>query len=94
MKSTGVVRKIDSLGRIVLPMEIRRSLKIGERDSIEIFVEGDRIILRKFVSQNTCLLTGKIADDNISLRNGKIILSRESAKEILSELHNELIQKV
>ncbi|MCM3240767.1 AbrB/MazE/SpoVT family DNA-binding domain-containing protein [Heyndrickxia oleronia] len=94
MKSTGVVRKIDSLGRIVLPMEIRRSLKIGERDSIEIFVEGDKIILRKFVSQNTCLLTGKIADDNISLRNGKIILSRESAKEILSELHNELIQKV
>lgn len=75
-------------------MEIRRSLKIGERDSIEIFVEGDKIILRKFVSQNTCLLTGKIADDNISLRNGKIILSRESAKEILSELHNELIQKV
>lgn len=60
MKSTGVVRKIDSLGRIVLPMEIRRSLKIGERDSIEIFVEGDKIILRKFVSQNTCLLTGKI----------------------------------
>lgn len=94
MKSTGVVRKIDSLGRIVLPTEIRRSLKIGERDSIEIFVEGDKIILRKFVSQNTCLLTGKIADDNISLRNGKIILSRESAKEILSELHNELIQKV
>ena len=94
MKSTGVVRKIDSLGRIVLPMEIRRSLKIGERDSIEIFVEGDKIILRKFVSQNTCLLTGKIAYDNISLRNGKIILSRESAKEILSELHNELIQKV
>ena len=94
MKSTGVVRKIDSLGRIVLPMEIRRSLKIGERDSIEIFVEGDKIILRKFVSQNTCLLTGKIADDNISLRNGKIILSRESAKKILSELHNELIQKV
>ncbi|GIN41460.1 hypothetical protein J19TS1_44090 [Heyndrickxia oleronia] len=69
-------------------------MKIGERDSIEIFVEGDKIILRKFVSQNTCLLTGKIADDNISLRNGKIILSRESAKEILSELHNELIQKV
>ena len=51
-------------------MEIRRLLEIGERDSIEIFVEGDKIILRKFVSQNTCLLTGKIADDNISLRNG------------------------
>lgn len=48
MKSTGVVRKLDELGRVVLPVEIRRTLDISVRDSLEIFVEEDRIILRKF----------------------------------------------
>ncbi len=47
MKSTGIIRKVDDLGRVVLPVELRRSLGIGERDPLEIFVEGDRIILRK-----------------------------------------------
>ena len=45
MKSTGIVRKVDELGRIVLPIEIRRTLDIAERDEIEIFMENDRIIL-------------------------------------------------
>ena len=48
MKSTGIVRKVDELGRIVLPIEIRRTLDIAERDEIEIFMENDRIILQKF----------------------------------------------
>jgi len=48
MKSTGVVRKLDELGRVVLPVEIRRTLDISVRDSLEIFVEEDRIILKKF----------------------------------------------
>ena len=47
MKSTGIVRKIDELGRIVLPIELRRILNIGERDPLEIYVDGDAIILRK-----------------------------------------------
>ena len=45
MKATGVVRKIDDLGRIVLPIEIRRSLGIDYRDAVEVYVEDDRIIL-------------------------------------------------
>lgn len=52
MKSTGVVRKIDELGRIVLPIEIRNTLGIEKRDSLEIFVDSDRIILTKY--QPTC----------------------------------------
>lgn len=48
MKSTGIVRKVDDLGRIVLPIELRRMLDIAERDELEIYVENDGIVLRKF----------------------------------------------
>ena len=48
MKSIGIVRKIDRLGRIVLPMELRKTLGIGDKDDLEIAVEGDRIVLRKY----------------------------------------------
>ena len=48
MKSTGIIRKVDELGRIVLPIELRRVLDIAERDELEIYMENDRIILQKF----------------------------------------------
>ncbi len=48
VKSTGIVRKVDELGRIVIPIELRRNLCIDERDSLEIYVEDDHIILRKY----------------------------------------------
>lgn len=48
MKSTGIVRKLDELGRITLPIELRRTLGVEERDALEIFVEEDRIILKKY----------------------------------------------
>lgn len=48
MKSTGIVRKVDELGRIVLPIELRRTLDIAERDSLEIYVDGPSIVLRKY----------------------------------------------
>ena len=48
MKSTGIVRKVDELGRIVLHNELRRTLDIAEKDALEIFVEGDNIILHKY----------------------------------------------
>ncbi len=53
MKSTGIVRKVDELGRIVLPIEMRRTLDIAEKDALEIYVEGDSIILRKY--QPACI---------------------------------------
>ena len=48
MKATGIVRKVDELGRIVLPIELRRTLDIAEKDAIEINVEGSSIVLKKF----------------------------------------------
>ena len=48
MKSTGIVRKVDELGRIVLPIELRRTLDISEKDTLEIYVEGSAIVLRKY----------------------------------------------
>ena len=48
MKSTGIVRKVDELGRIVLPIGMRRTLDIGEKDALEIYVEGSSVILKKY----------------------------------------------
>lgn len=50
MKSTGIVRKVDELGRVVIPVELRRVLGIEERDSLEIYMDGDKVILKKYVS--------------------------------------------
>ncbi len=56
MKSTGIIRKVDELGRIVLPIELRRTMDIVERDELEIFIEGDQIILHKF--EPACIFCG------------------------------------
>ena len=56
MKSTGIVRKIDELGRIVLPIEMRHTMHIEPRDSMEIFVDGNSIILRKY--EQECIFCG------------------------------------
>lgn len=48
MKSTGIIRKVDELGRVVLPIEIRRTLDLADRDELEIYLDGDKIILQKF----------------------------------------------
>ena len=56
MKSTGIIRKVDELGRIVLPIEIRRTMDIAERDEVEIFIENDQIILQKF--EPSCTFCG------------------------------------
>lgn len=48
MKSTGVVRKFDKLGRVVIPIELRRTLNIGDKDPIEVFVDGEYIMLKKY----------------------------------------------
>lgn len=53
MKSTGIVRKVDELGRIVLPIELRRMLDIAERDELEIYMENDHIVLQKY--EPTCV---------------------------------------
>lgn len=56
MKATGIVRRVDELGRIVLPIELRRTLEIEERDALEVFVDGASIVLRKY--QPACIFCG------------------------------------
>lgn len=61
MKSTGIVRPLDSVGRIVLPMEIRKKLGITEKnDALEIYTEGDKIILKKYAPN--CVFCGSSKD--------------------------------
>jgi transcriptional pleiotropic regulator of transition state genes len=77
MKSTGIVRKVDELGRLVLPIELRRTLDIGEKDSLEIYVEDEKIILMKYAP--TCSFCTNAAE--ITKFKGKNI-----CRECLSEL--------
>lgn len=60
VKATGIVRRVDELGRLVLPMELRRTLNIEERESLEIYVDGDRIILRKY--NPACVFCGEVRE--------------------------------
>ncbi|MGL4484431.1 MAG: AbrB/MazE/SpoVT family DNA-binding domain-containing protein [Anaerovoracaceae bacterium] len=72
MKATGVVRKIDVLGRIVLPIEIRRNLDIELKDPVEIFVDEDKVILKKY--NPACIFCGSM--DDIRTINGKIVCKK------------------
>ncbi len=69
MKSTGMVRKVDELGRIVLPAEIRQSMDINVRDALEIFTDEGRIILQKY--QPSCIFCSNA--DQVIYYNGKRI---------------------
>ena len=71
MKSTGIVRRVDELGRVVITIELRRTLEIEEKDGLEIFVDNDRIILRKYEPACSCVFCGS-GDDVIS-HKGKMV---------------------
>jgi transcriptional pleiotropic regulator of transition state genes len=58
MKSTGIVRKLDKLGRVVIPVELRKTMEFVEREDLEIFVERDRIILMKYQPSEECVFCG------------------------------------
>ncbi len=77
MKDTGIVRRLDSLGRITLPIELRRSLGITDRDSIEIFSEKDRIVLKKHKACDVFTGTEK---DLIEYKG--LMVSKKSIKEL------------
>ena len=72
MKSTGIVRKVDELGRIVLPIELRRTMGIDVKDALEIYVEGDTIMLRKY--EPSCVFCGN-AKDVLSIKGKNICRS-------------------
>ncbi|MGL6032414.1 MAG: AbrB/MazE/SpoVT family DNA-binding domain-containing protein [Kurthia gibsonii] len=90
MKSTGIVRKVDGLGRIVLPKELRDVLEIYEGTPLEILVEDERIIVQKFVSSKACVITGVVSNDNIEI-GGKYVSKQalESVAKALQESEGE-----
>ena len=69
MKSSGIVRKIDELGRIVLPSEMRARLELDAGVGVEIFFEGDSITLKKY--QATCVICGE-SSDLVDFKNKKV----------------------
>ncbi len=89
MKSTGIVRKVDELGRVVIPIELRRTLDINIKDPLEIYVDNDKVVLKKYQPNMACQITGESSDENISLANGKIVLSPEGAKQLIEEIQSQ-----
>lgn len=69
MKSTGIVRKVDELGRVVIPIELRRTLDIAEKDALEIYVEGEQIILKKYAP--ACIFCGQ-AKNVVQFKNKNV----------------------
>ena len=80
MKSTGIVRRVDELGRVVLPIELRRNLDIEIRSPLEIYVDGDLIILRKY--EPACIFCGE-AKDVVNFKDR--IICNDCLKEISSK---------
>ena len=81
MKATGMVRKVDELGRVVLPVELRRNLNIDEKDPLEIYVEGDKIILKKYHGKDACIFC-KTVEDDIYKMAGKHSICKECLETI------------
>lgn len=84
MKNTGIVRKVDELGRVVIPVELRRTLGIAEGTALDFHVYGDNILLKK--QEKSCFVTGEVSDSNIELLGGRMFLSKEGASELLNLL--------
>ncbi len=83
MKSTGIIRRMDELGRIVIPIEIRNQFNIAEKDPMEIYVDGSSIILKKF--EPNCIFCGNTK--NLLEYNDKLIC--EKCKNKISKLKNQ-----
>jgi len=72
VKATGIVRPVDTLGRVVIPVELRRNLGIKTEDSLEVFVDGEYIMLKKY--QPACIFCGEVSD--VKDVHGKMICAK------------------
>ena len=88
MKATGIVRHIDDLGRLVIPKELRRTMGIAEGDAMEIFVDGERIVLRKYAAG--CVICGNI--DTVSMTANQKPICQKCIDEIVKT--DQLAKKV
>jgi transcriptional pleiotropic regulator of transition state genes len=92
MKSTGIVRRVDDLGRVMIPKEIRRTLKIKEGNLLEIFVEGECVIYKKYtdtaVEDYLAILKETVMDDFEIQNREKILSLIEQLEDIVEEGDN------
>lgn len=80
MKNTGIVRKLDDLGRITLPIELRRNLEIGERGSVEMWVDDDTVVLKKYGVQDKCNHCG--TTENI-IKSDDVAICKKCASKVI-----------
>ncbi|EOO64248.1 AbrB/MazE/SpoVT family DNA-binding domain-containing protein [Bacillus cereus] len=88
MKNTGVTRKVDELGRVVIPVELRRTLGIAEGTALDFHVDGENVVLRK--QDKSCFVTGEVSESNIELLGGRMFLSKAGANELLDALEKSV----
>ncbi|MEE6183200.1 AbrB/MazE/SpoVT family DNA-binding domain-containing protein [Bacillus pretiosus] len=88
MKNTGVARKVDELGRVVIPVELRRTLGIAEGTALDFHVDGENVVLRK--QEKSCFVTGKVSESNMELLGGRMFLSKAGASELLDALEKSV----
>lgn len=81
MKSTGIVRKVDELGRVVIPIELRRTLGIDEKDALEIYVDNEKIVLKKY--EPACIFCSSA--DDVQTFKGKLVCS-DCVKKMVENL--------
>ncbi|MEB9683750.1 AbrB family transcriptional regulator [Bacillus thuringiensis serovar pingluonsis] len=87
MKNTGIVRRIDDLGRVCIPKELRRTLGWPEETALEIHVDGKNVVLAKH--EKVCVVTGEASDANIELFDGQVIVSQKGAKLLIDSIFRE-----
>ncbi|AHA73463.1 MULTISPECIES: AbrB/MazE/SpoVT family DNA-binding domain-containing protein [Bacillus cereus group] len=88
MKNTGVTRKVDELGRVVIPVELRRTLGIAEGTALDFHVDVENVVLRK--QDKSCFVTGEVSESNIELLGGRMFLSKAGANELLDALEKSV----
>lgn len=89
MKSTGIVRRVDDLGRVVIPIELRRIMNIQEKDGLEIYTNDDQIVLKKY--EPACIFCGNA--ENVTNYKGKNICEMcltELAKTSIISIHKAI----
>ncbi|MBJ8025852.1 AbrB/MazE/SpoVT family DNA-binding domain-containing protein [Bacillus cereus] len=90
MKKTGMIRRVDDLGRVVLPKEMRRTLDLVPNTSVELFVQDGNVHLTK--QERTCFVTGNISEDHMEFYDGRLILSPEGAKDLMKTLQRWVLK--
>lgn len=88
MKGLSTLRKIDAVGRIVIPIELRKRMGIDKDDEVEILLEDNHIKIKKYKESTHCLITGEITSQNRRYANG-IVLSPLGAELLFNEIKDK-----